>query len=418
MRILWTTHTPLGKSGQLVEHFSSQSGNWVDAAAENLMKENKNISLAIATIASHQCKIVENGITYYGVGGIKRYMGKKPKQKDIDVWKAVILDYQPEVIVVWGTEYSYGSSILKAAGDVPVLFYIQGVIGVISQYPYGLLRPKDMCQQVHGIECLKLYFNWKNQRQMIKQKSIEFEMLKQSSGIIVDNDWCTSYYRSQIPDLAVYIHSLPLGNVFKPSSYQTENSNHTIFTIAGSGTHKGLHILISALKIVVEKHPDTKVFIPGNMEYRQPNWIFQPLYVTYLKKLIQTYQLEKNVVFCGRLSPEEMSEYIKKCAVFVMPSCIENHSSSLREAMTIGAPCISAFVGSVGEFVIHGENGLLYRYEEAFALADNILKLFDDREYAITLGNNATKITEKYNMRDNGKKIYDIFYKVINIVKK
>lgn len=413
MRILWTTHTPLGKTGQLVEHFSSQSGNWVDAAAESLIKENTNVSLAIATIASHNCKVVENGLTYYGVGGIKRYMGKMPRQKDIDIWKSVILDFQPEVIVVWGTEYSYGYSILKAAENIPVLFYIQGVIGAISQYPYGLLKPKDMCKRVCGIECLKLYFNWKNQRQMTKQKAIEIEMLKQSSGIIADNDWCTAYYRSRIPTLSVYTHSLPIGASFQHDSYQAKKEEHTIFTIAGSGPHKGLHVLVSALRIVVKKYPDTKVFIPGNMEYRQPKWVFQPFYVTYLKKLIRLYGVEDNVVFCGRLSPEEMSEYIQRCAVFVMPSCIENHSSSLREAMIIGAPCISAFVGSVGEFVMAGENGMLYRYEEEFALADNILKLFDDREYAMRLGKNATKIIEKYILIGNGKKMYEIFQNVL-----
>lgn len=42
---------------------------------------------------------------------------------------------------------------------------------------------------------------------------------------------------------------------------------------------------------------------------------------------------------------------------FIMMSCIENHSSTLREAMYLGVPCISSAISSVPEFVTHGKNG-------------------------------------------------------------
>jgi glycosyltransferase involved in cell wall biosynthesis len=81
-----------------------------------------------------------------------------------------------------------------------------------------------------------------------------------------------------------------------------------------------------------------------------------------------------------------------------MPSIIEHHSASLREAMLVGAPCISALVGSVGNFVKNGESGLLYRDDDHFALANEIITLVRSPEYAKQLA---------YNGRNQLREVYD-----------
>lgn len=409
MKILWVIQAPIGKAGRILENSVSQSGNWIDAAARALIDDNKedNIDLAIATTASTNQKVKESGITYYGVNGDYRVMGKLPPKKKANCWRNVITDFKPDIIVMWGTEYSIGWSILNAAGNIPVLFYIQGVIGAISQYKYGLLSKREV-SKLCPFEIWKFYFSDKNQKQMEKQAKIEIEMLKRSSGIIVDNDWCESYYKAFIPNIKVYRHALPIGENFVVDSYNINNESHDIFTIAGTGPHKGLHNLLKALSIVIKQYPDTNLYIPGAMSYRKPLFIFQPVYVSYLKKLILELKLEHNVFFCGQLSAKEMAEQIQNCAVYVMPSCIENHSSSLREAMIVGAPCVSSFVGSVGEFVENGKNGMLYRYEEPYELAHCILTIFNDRDYASKLGKSATFLQQKYNMRQSGRILFDI----------
>ena len=50
--------------------------------------------------------------------------------------------------------------------------------------------------------------------------------------------------------------------------------------------------------------------------------------------------------------------------VFVMPSSIENHSSTLIEAMIVGVPCVASDVGGISELITHGKTGFLYRFEE------------------------------------------------------
>lgn len=76
-------------------------------------------------------------------------------------------------------------------------------------------------------------------------------------------------------------------------------------------------------------------------------------YLAYLDKMIDQADLRDNIEFCGRLDQVQMARQMLDAKAFVMSSCIENHSSTLREAMYLGMPCISALAGSVYELVVH-----------------------------------------------------------------
>ena len=52
------------------------------------------------------------------------------------------------------------------------------------------------------------------------------------------------------------------------------------------------------------------------------------------------------------------------------------------EAMIVGIPCVSSYVGGVPEYLTHNENGLLYSFEEQEILSAHIIKLFQDPSLA------------------------------------
>ena len=134
-----------------------------------------------------------------------------------------------------------------------------------------------------------------------------------------------------------------------------------------------------------------------------------------MKKLIKKYDLQENVCFLGRLTPEQMANQIVEANVFVMPSCVETHSSSLREAMTIGCPSISAGVGSVMEFVNHTENGFIYRYDDVDAIAYYVDKIFSNDEIAEKLSRNSKEtLIVKYPQESIGEVLIDAYTKMIN----
>ena len=417
MKILWITYAPLGKAGEIIENAKSQSGTWIDATAKMFLN-NSNVKLAIACIASKNVKISdeEMNIDYYGVAGVKRVMGKKPDAADALAWKKIIQDFSPNLIMVWGTEYANGLSILDVAGNIPVLFFVQGVVGRIAQYPLGGLSKKEVVKEIGLTNGIKFVYFIRNSCRIYKQKEIEIEMVKKSNGIITDSQWADSYYQASIEGVKTYHFPLPMKQEFLDGKYNLAAiQKHTIFTIDGCNPAKGMFQLIKAISIVRRIYPDVKLLIPGRTPSKKPEFIFESPYYTYLKKLIKQKGLENNVVFLGQQTSEQMKNNLLSCHIFVMPSAIENHSSSLREAMYLGVPSVTTLVGSVDEFTKYGENALTYRYGEEDVLAANIIKLFSDDDFATRLGEKAyDAIRNKYPQTDLGERLLNIYSEVVN----
>ena len=182
-------------------------------------------------------------------------------------------------------------------------------------------------------------------------------------------------------------------------------------TIGGTNAGKGQHKLLEALCTVKEYYPDVKVIIPGNMRF---GWKENP-YVSYLKWFISKNGLNDNVEFCGQLNSEQMAQKLFDSDVFVNPSYIENISTSLREAMYMGLPCITSQVGSLHEVIHNGYNGFSYRFEETQVLAYEILEIFNNRERTERLAENAyISIREKYPQEDTCESLKLIYSKVVN----
>jgi len=90
-----------------------------------------------------------------------------------------------------------------------------------------------------------------------------------------------------------------------------------------------------------------------------------------------------------------MIEEYQNAHVFVCPSSIENSPNSLGEAQLIGTPSIAAYVGGVPDMVIHGQTGLLYRFEEVEMLAEHIRNVFTDGQLAQQLSTGAIEAAGK-----------------------
>ena len=127
-----------------------------------------------------------------------------------------------------------------------------------------------------------------------------------------------------------------------------------------------------------------------------------------LEDVINEGDLHNNIVYTGFMSSEKMVEHLCKCNVYVMPSVMENHSSSLIEAMIVGAPCISSLVGGVADIAVHSENALIYNSTDAENLAGCIIRLFNNPEMAVKLGAAAelTKESRKQNFGEEMNHIY------------
>ena len=101
----------------------------------------------------------------------------------------------------------------------------------------------------------------------------------------------------------------------------------------------------------------------------------QDYYVTLFKE-----SLKENFTYEGVVTGTAKTELLKKCQVFLLPSFYEGLPMSLLEAMSFGEVPVVTNVGSIGEVVKNGENGMFVNVKDSHTIVEAVTRLYSDRE--------------------------------------
>lgn len=415
MKILWITNILFSHHKTMMGLDSSQvtGGTWLNAAYEASL-EDPSVELYIATIGNVQSvtKGQKDGNTFYILPGKNSIDYNIKSLKHLGEWQEIINDIKPDAAIIWGTETRFAYLAMKALTGIPTAIYMQGLIGSIYDHYFdgvpNKFRMRTLRDIIDKFNPQSQYNNFKRQR------LLESEMIRMADAVIVENDWCEDICRSLNSRLKVFRNMLPIREVFYSKKWNASNSGHNIFTNAGGYPIKGHHILFKALAIVKKRFPDFKCYIPGEELSTFDNLKRRTGYMMYLLKLIRDNNLQDNVIYTGRMSSEGMADMIAKSNIYVMPSIVENHSSSLIEAMIVGAPSISSLVGGTASLITPNKNGILYNSLDAESLAGNIIRLFEDEKLLRSIARNSIDIrnTRKQDFGVEMKNIYSSLVKV------
>lgn len=396
MKILWITNI-------LFEHHRTMmgldaahvtGGSWLNAAYVASLGK-KDLQLHIVTVAniSKRKDGERDGNRFYILpgGGTRNYnVDSVSNQSE---WKRLREDVRPDAVIVWGTETRAAYLAVKMMQDLPIAIYMQGVMASISSHYYDGIPHEYKCRTLR--DYLNKLYKSSDYMHFLRQVPLETQMFQMATAVIVENDWCEDMCRVVNPRLRVYHNKLPIRDIFYQGQWVAEKMEpKTIFTNAGGYPIKGHHILFKALAIVKQHYPDFKCYIPGQRLSVFNNLKRKTGFSTYLNKLITENNLEDNIIYTGSLTSEQMVDRLQTCNVFVMPSIVENHSSSLIEAMIVGAPCVTSLVGGNAGLVEHGKNALLYNSLDAQSLAGCIIRLFNNPQLAKAIGTKAYEIRE------------------------
>ena len=404
MKTLWVLNSPIGTAAQVLGYSHAASGTWIAAAETKLKRLIPDLRIDYVVMGYSDRSVTNDdlGCTVYEIS-VKQCRGRRAPTMDKCKWKQAIKSASPNLIHIWGTEFTNMLDVMDVSGDIPVAVTIQGVITSLAKYCKSDVPYKELMKG-HSIIALPAYLRAKaKEREMIKQVSFEKEMLRRADAVLLDNGWSEAYCKINASKTEFVDFPLAINPVFETVKWDyDECTKNSIFTIAPSSSMKGAHVLLKAIAIVKENYPDVKLRIPGSIAGGRLAKIKEPPYFRYLRRLIKDLNLENNVEFCGKLTSEQMADELRMANVFVMPSKAENISTSLREAMWVGCPCVVSLVGAVHELVIHGENAMCYRYEEYEVMAHEIMKLLSDPVEAQRMAENGHKtIKEKYPMEQS-----------------
>lgn len=134
---------------------------------------------------------------------------------------------------------------------------------------------------------------------------------------------------------------------------------------------KGVSTLLKAMPLL-RQVSDVQLLIAGSGVLRSE-----------LERDVRDMSLTEHVRFYGTLDHDRLSELYRLCDVVVVPSIITTRQETegmpvvILEAMAAGCPVVASDVGGISDVVDHGRNGFLVPSEDAGALADALLRVFD-----------------------------------------
>ncbi|KAF5083740.1 D-inositol-3-phosphate glycosyltransferase [anaerobic digester metagenome] len=244
----------------------------------------------------------------------------------------------------------------------------QGLIGAIIQLITGIPH----ISSIHGTD-IHLVHSHRLAHPLIR-------VISKYSNIITTN---SSHTYRLLQDLIPYnrINSqvIPMG--INPEEFSSKphfdiKHQKNILFVGRLITLKGTDILIEALKNIHVEDNSIQLFIVGEGPEQKS-----------LEILASDLDITSNVRFLGNLPRNELGMCYKNASVFVLPSITYKDQSEglgvvLLEAMASGAPVIGTDTGGIPDIIKDGINGLLVPPGDPYALADAIIRIFENPDLA------------------------------------
>ena len=103
-----------------------------------------------------------------------------------------------------------------------------------------------------------------------------------------------------------------------------------------------------------------------------------------LESLSESLGVSDLINFLGRISNDELPEYLSKCPLYISVPITEGASSSLMEAMAAGCfPIVTNLPGNKS-FIQKGRNGFLVEVGAANSLVDGIVEVLNNKEMMVS----------------------------------
>lgn len=145
-----------------------------------------------------------------------------------------------------------------------------------------------------------------------------------------------------------------------------------VLGFAGNVTvQKGIHVLTEAIEEL--KDHRIKLWIAG---------MVMPEALKFIKRLEKVCELE----VLNKVGVDVLRGYMSRSHAFVLPSVQDGFGLVTPQAMACGTAVIVSDHAGSSEIVRHGENGLVFKSGDSSDLAEQILRLIENKDEALCMG--------------------------------
>jgi glycosyltransferase involved in cell wall biosynthesis len=179
-----------------------------------------------------------------------------------------------------------------------------------------------------------------------------------------------------------------------------ESGDPVVLSLGAIRSMKRTHHIISAFEIAKEKVPNLRLLIAGSAEGK------------YGKKVIKMIECSKNkdsIEYLGKISKEKKIEILQKSHLLAVTSVKEGWGLVITEANSQGTPAVVYDVDGLRDAVKNGETGIVCQINTPENLAENMIKLLENKEKYEKLRKNAWEWSKEINF----DRSYEEFIKLI-----
>jgi len=191
-------------------------------------------------------------------------------------------------------------------------------------------------------------------------------------------------------------------SVYGKYRYTADENNYDIVFAGGALERKGVTYLLEAIPLVKDPFPEIKLHILAN-GYR----------IKEYKKLSKDLGITENIVFHGRLEKNKYLELLSNCRLLCLPTLSEGYSWTVLDALCLGVPVVTTTECRCNDLFENGAIGLRVKPADPDALADAILKLFNDFELCKKFSENGLKKREEFNYKKIIPKYMELYERYI-----
>ncbi len=404
MRVLWFSVTPSMYNSKTNGH---NGAGWI-ASLEAIIRKADEVQLGIAfEYPDKGFRYDKDDVSYYPIYREKGFRQKLLQNKDsfINSCLAVIEDFKPDIIQIFGSENDFG--LLCQHTSIPIIIHIQG--SLIPYYnalfPVGLSKSDFLFSK--GLSLKNRYVGLKSEPSFKKRAKQEELILKSCRYFMGRTDWDKNLI-SLINPSATYFHC---EEVLRDSfiqgaeywKYKTSKEAR-IISVISTPWYKGLDLILKTAKLLTD--------------YTNLKFEWNVYGVKEIKFFESKYGISANKVgikIRGTASKEVLVKVLLDSSCYVHPSYIDNSPNSLCEAQILGIPVLATYVGGIPSMVENNETGLLFPANDPFTLSGLIQKVVLDETIATHLSIQEMQVaTQRHNPNSIKDKLLSIYNTILN----
>jgi glycosyltransferase involved in cell wall biosynthesis len=146
-------------------------------------------------------------------------------------------------------------------------------------------------------------------------------------------------------------------------------------------SYKGVDTLIDSIARARAQNLDIQLNVVGSGDE-----------IPILKRRAAERNVDRDIVFAGSVSDDELKAFYRDCDVFALPSKGEGFGIVFLEAMRYGKPCIGGNHGGTPEVIEPGSTGFLVDHGDTDTLTQHLIELATNPALRLRMGTKAQNV--------------------------